>query len=322
MKIKVATSDCKIWNKQQLIFQIISAAQNGPLVLDLLYEGPDCNQVGIDSILDDVCNLLQVDSSHFLIQTSNQISSSRYTEQRTPFVELEFYKNLAKNLKAQPAKPCYKFGLFIGRSNWQRLGLAAHLMQHYRDQTLIRFHYDNKDDFHQSNFGLEQLIQKNWDKRHEVMAVLDLLPMVQEKENYPILWNTRAFDLHKQYLQILVDIVCETYFTGRTFFITEKTLRNFVFKRPFIIQGPKHFLTNLKKLGFQTFDTWWDEGYDQDADDARLQSICNNIDWIGQQTDSTLIQWHNEMQPVLEHNFDTFLNLTNKQILTTTFCYD
>ena len=89
-----------------------------------------------------------------------------------------------------------------------------------------------------------------------------------------------------------------------------------------MVQGPKWFLKNLKKLGFKTFDQWWDEGYDEDPADGRYKTLCYNIDTIAQQNATTIAQYYQEMQPVLEHNVQVLKELTNEKILATEFFYE
>ena len=127
--------------------------------------------------------------------------------------------------------------------------------------------------------------------------------------SYPILWDQGAFDLEKYYQDIFCEIVCETYFTGRTFFLTEKTLRCIINGRPFMVQGPKWFLHNLKRLGFKTFSNWWDEGYDEDPVDHRLVEIKKVIKDLSTQTPGQLNNMYKSMQAILEHNYQLCLNL-------------
>jgi hypothetical protein len=140
-----------------------------------------------------------------------------------------------------------------------------------------------------------------------------------DHQTYPILWNQRAFDLDDYYNQIFCELVCETFFTGKTFMMTEKTMRPIIQRRPFVVQGPKFYLENLKTLGFKTFDTWWDESYDIDGPDGQFESIRWTIDYIGKQSPETIRDWYNQMQPVLEHNAKVLSELTNQQVVTTQF---
>jgi hypothetical protein len=320
-EIKIASSDCKIWNLQQKTFEILAAAKSGPVVIDLLHEGPCCDSIGLNQLLDQICNFLDVPTSHFVIKTSNQLSSSHYQEIRTRFVELETAKKKTYNVNLRSSLE-KKFGIFIGRSNAYRLGLASYLYENFPNDVEITYHYDNQNEYHRNNFGLEQFIQDHWDHKQQVFDFLNRLPIVNEQQEYPILWNKSGFDLDASYEKIFCDIICETYPNGKTFFITEKTFRCIAMRRPFIVYGSKHFLTNLHKLVFKTFSQWWDEGYDTDPESSRYQGIVNNINWISQQSHHTIQQWWTEMQSILNHNVTVLQNLTNQQIATTEFVYD
>lgn len=315
-KIKVVTSDGRIWNAEEALLQIIRA-RDTDLVIDLLREGPCCQTSGIDDLLD----RSGVHRSSIVIETSNQIKSSRYPEIRMNFVELDLAKSLACDVTPTISTMRNIFALFVGRSNWQRLGIAAHLHADHRDYSKITFHYDPNSDYHKDNFGLEQYLRHNWGDQ-SIWNFIEKLPIKCHDMDYPILWDQGAFDLGPQYEDVFCEIVCETYFTGRTFFVTEKTWRPIINMRPFIVQGPQWYLDNLRRLGFRTFSQWWDEGYDQDPSDARLDTLRTNIDWIANQPRSVLEKWYREMQPTLWHNLETLKNLTHSKISTTDFRYE
>jgi hypothetical protein len=318
-EIKIATGDCKIWNPQQKTFEILTAARSGPVVIDLLHEGPCCDTIGLNQLLDQICNFLNVPQSHFVIKTSNQLSSSHYQEIRTQFVELKLAKQKIATTVPSISSLDKRFGIFIGRSNWQRLGLASHLWKYHKDKLVITYHYNNAMDYHQANFGLETLLQKNWHTRHIVYEFLEQLPITMDYQTYPILWDQGAFDLDEHYKQIFCEVVCETFFTGKTFMMTEKIMRPIIQHRPFVVQGPKFFLENLKILGFKTFDAWWDENYDSDGPDGQFESMRWTLDYIRKQSSQTIKDWYHQMQPVLEHNAKVLLQLTDQQIVTANF---
>ena len=69
-------------------------------------------------------------------------------------------------------------------------------------------------------------------------------------------------DLLQHYHKFDIEIVCESYTRGQTFFVTEKTIRPLCAGRPVLLYGPRHFLKNLRNLGFQTWGSVWDESYD------------------------------------------------------------
>lgn len=317
-KIEIETRDGKIWNSHEKIIEIIRLSKMGPVQIDMLHEGPCLTACGLESILDLVCENFGFDPGLYTITTSNQIPSSHYKEIKTGFVELEFVKDKAKKLDHWTSSLNKKFGIFISRSNWLRLGIASYLHDKCADDTVMTFHYDPTSDYHLANFGLEDFVARHPLDIH-VFDFIKILPIKQGNYSYPISWNTCALEMSSYYSQMFCDVVCETYFTGDTFFLTEKTLRPIMYRRPFLIQGPPNFLMNLKRLGFKTFDSWWDEGYDEDAADFKYQAIKHNIDYIAGQSKETIHRWYQEMQGVLDHNYQCLLNLTPQQIANTRF---
>lgn len=328
-RVKINCSDSVIWNKEQTIIELSQAANKGPVVIDLRTEGPCCEYLGLNQLIDLLVNQYGFDLEQFsLMNTGNQLCSSRLKESKTILLGnfVQQFDNFSHFVNDSTLQK--RFGLFIGRSNWIRLGIASYLWSEHRDLSRITFHYNNELDFHKSNFGLEQFVQRYYHEKTRVVEFLNCLPLCFDTiTQYPItaldLSSTDLMcSLAPAYRDIFCEIVCESYFSGKTFHLTEKTLRPMLYKRPFVIQGPKHFLKNLKLLGFKTFDQWWDEGYDQDHHDSRYEAITNNIKWIAGQSPMTIAKWYKEMQSTLEHNFITALALTNQKILTTNFYYD
>jgi len=322
--VTIITSDSKIWNKEEVITDIIKESMISQDIINigLNIEGPSCVTSHIDEILNNISKKFNIPSKRFVINTANQISSSQYTEIRYVNDILSGAKKKVTSYTPTYSNLTKTFGIFIGRSNWQRLGLASYLWNNYKNNSIVTFHYDNNIEYHKSNLGLDEFCHKSPNDIDNIFIFLKELPLVYDEVSYPILWSDNAYDLDELYKNIFCEIVCETYFSGRTFFISEKTYRCILNKRPFIIQGPKWFLKNLKKLGFKTFDKWWDEGYDEDPSDARYETLKRNINWIGSQSDQTINGWYEEMQPILTHNYNVLCNLTNETILNTEFYYE
>lgn len=317
--VKIVNSDGIIWNPEKVTAEIINASMHGPVILDLLSEGPCCNTVGIDAILDFIVSTFNFDPALYTIKTSNQLPSSRYKEIRRPFVELNTVQQKARSLPNSNSTLEKRFGSFVSRSNWLRLAISSYLYKYHSDVTIMTYHYNPKSDYHTDHFGLEQLLNKHWEDIDQVTNFLKQLPIKHESYQYPILWSDRALDLDAHYQKIFCDVICESYFSGKSFLITEKTMRAIAHRRPFIVQGPQWYLHNLKLLGFKTFDQWWDEGYDEDPWDFKYQALKHNIDYIAQQNSETILRWNKEMTGVLEHNYNTLLELTSQKILSTEF---
>ena len=113
----------------------------------------------------------------------------------------------------------------------------------------------------------------------------------------------------------LFHIVTETIFYDEKLHLTEKIFKPIVARRPFILVGAPGNLAYLKSYGFRTFDRWIDESYDLEQDpDQRLVKIVNEIDKLCKLSEWELVQMYNEMQEILEYNFQWFYNGFREQI--------
>lgn len=102
-------------------------------------------------------------------------------------------------------------------------------------------------------------------------------------------------------------VVSETVFYHDKLHLTEKIFKPIVARRPFILVGAPGNLAYLKSYGFKTFDRWIDENYDHETDpDARIEKIVTQVEKLCQLSEDKLIQMHQEMQEVLDYNFNHF----------------
>jgi len=123
----------------------------------------------------------------------------------------------------------------------------------------------------------------------------------------------REFELWKSGLWHLVT---ETVFYHSKLHLTEKIFKPIVAQRPFMLAAAPGNLAYLKSYGFKTFDQWIDESYDTISDpDQRLQAIVDQTAKICAMSDDQLRQMHEEMQPVLTHNFNHFYTGFRTQIV-------
>ncbi len=105
-----------------------------------------------------------------------------------------------------------------------------------------------------------------------------------------------------------VQIVTETVFdTDAVGYITEKSYKPFVLKQPFVMFAPAYTLATLQDMGFKTFDSYWDESYDQIEDThLRYASAWNTVQEICKWDLVTLENNLHGMQDILEYNYDRF----------------
>ena len=286
----------------------------GSLTVHLNDEGPDAYELGLYNLLDSICKTFNFDPLNITIVTNNVLEKhARYKIRRqTPL----YVRDIQGFIKLNPLKEKsieYAFGLFVGRSNHWRLILSSYLYSKYRQSTLQTFLFDPKSDYHLANIGIEETI-KLIGTEYDFHAIIELLrdaPLELEDVNeFPIL-VPENFNIGKLYYKIFVDIVCETYTYGTTFYPTEKTWRPIACMTPFMVQGPVGHLKNLKLLGFKTFDKWWDESYDEDGEVVALKTLQRNADMLSTKSKEELNKMYIEMMPTLEHNRKVLMSLTN-----------
>ena len=122
----------------------------------------------------------------------------------------------------------------------------------------------------------------------------------------------------QSHLDCFVNIITETLFDINSIFISEKTYKTIYMCQPFIIFGNPYTLKKLKELGYETFDKWWDESYDEELDiNDRFKKIVNILEQISEWDMDKCFQIKKEMQEILIHNYkhmfktDEMYNLFN-----------
>ena len=111
-------------------------------------------------------------------------------------------------------------------------------------------------------------------------------------------------------------IVTETIYDSLLGYISEKPMRAISARLPFILVAGPNSLEYLKKLGFKTFDQWWDESYDQELDHTeRLRKIFKLIDMIGNKSVVELQATYNEMSDIFDHNIEILKNLSHNRMI-------
>ena len=288
-------------------------SQHMAIELDMIHEGPDIRALGLEQIVLDCAGQFGYDLSMLKVTEHDNLILDTVLHHKcwAPMQFVRYVQGQMSQLPTRPKQITKHFGMFVGRSNAPRLNLGSYLYTKYLDQSIQTFHYTPKSDFHRENLGLDELACNLVEKIDlpSVATFLEATPLTLDSVTYPILMdqNLRISD---QYPDFFVEICCETYFSGKTFFPTEKTWRAIANRTPFVIQGPQNYLENLRVLGFKTFDCWWNEGYSEDPAEWQVYEIKKIIDSIASRTVSELNQMLVEMELVLEHNYQRLLQLT------------
>lgn len=307
--VNLDNKDKTIFELPSRIADIIAEYQtHGAVTIITNHEGICLHTAGFYNQLDYICNLFKFNKENIEIITCN-------AEESHPEYKITINGNhWINNCKIHFSNPIQKnnnlkhVGCFLGRANWHRLVIAAWL--HNNPKALLTCHYDTTNAGHQLNSGLTEI---NFYAPDELVSVAEFLPncpiVLDEGYINPTIGPDKHYIIIKQYSNIFLDLVNETYILGRSFFPTEKTLRPIIAKTPFITMGPTGHLGNLKRMGLRTFDQWWDESYDMYNNYERLKRIKVIVEDIFTWSDDRINNTLNEMSEVLEHNYNTLRDM-------------
>lgn len=134
-----------------------------------------------------------------------------------------------------------------------------------------------------------------------------------ETNNISMIWDIdlQQFQLipreHWKVVEIINSSFCtlitETRYYTSVVNFSEKTLKPLLVKKPFLLLAPPGTLKLLQKLGFKTFNRWWDESYDDIEDhNERLEAVYQIAVSILNKPTRELQSILVEMMDILEYN--------------------
>lgn len=272
-------------NREQVEQQLDTLEPHTSIMLDLCSEGPSLHHLGVVDLL------AQYDFNVSVTRWSNGVETvpfrRHFCNSQSHFYPMSRHYWTEEIINEPTAE--FQFGLFVGRSTPDR------------DRILY-------DAVH--SFPGKFLLSKMPNKYNTSISWVDSIPSlqgytIQDQYKIPELSTGQMMLslIQEHYSRFNIELVCETYTRGDTFFPTEKTVRAIVGNKPFIVYGPCGFLNNLKKYeGFQTFGNLWDESYDQLEGQQRWQAMFKLIDsllsldskqWADLVRQSSVITQHN-----------------------------
>lgn len=304
-RFRLDLNDSVIWNKKEFLEFLI---QHQDKVIHVeIPEGVCLKSVGVYELMKNFTYTAVNIRSHNIIESTPypyKFELSQHAWQYFDVHEIDkFQQYHAWNQK-------YVFGALYNRPSWHRIGITGTLLEKYPRQSLINFRYSPSDHDSRNCFELDRLFQADPTSVTYFSKNLDLLPMRLEKTDgwtMGATTNEHTTQLAEFYPNFLIDIVCETFVHGRSFYPTEKTIRPMILKKPFIVVGPKCFLIHLRQMGFKTFYEYWDETYDGYDPNPKYLKILKIIESIANKSNDELVKMYSQMQPILEHNYNLLL---------------
>lgn len=108
------------------------------------------------------------------------------------------------------------------------------------------------------------------------------------------------------YNQTAYSIVAETNYSNNYSFYTEKIVKPILAERLFVVFSGQHYLANLRRLGFKTFDGIIDESYDSVENSIdRFNCALSQVEYLLDQPQSSILS---KIQPITEYNKNLILN--------------
>ena len=108
-----------------------------------------------------------------------------------------------------------------------------------------------------------------------------------------------------EYFQAGYNLVAES--TDNILFYTEKTFKNYWFRKPFIICGAQNINHTLKYYGFELYDEIFDYSFDFKTNiDDRIEGIIKNV--INLKEINTHYLWE-KLEKKLNHNYNNMLEI-------------
>lgn len=142
------------------------------------------------------------------------------------------------------------------------------------------------------------------------------------EEYYYTVSQSLPIDLYNQgYFNLIVETDLSL---NDSFFLTEKTIKSLIVGQPFVICANAGHLEHLRKLGFCTYNSLWNEEYDNIKDfNQRMIAIvdlCNylqNFDWAAHREKLIELKQHNQkvfgrLNSIADAEFTNLENIIRK----------
>jgi hypothetical protein len=283
--------------------------------LDQIYDCTDRIFVFCSELHESTVNQLnQLDRPKITIFVNGVLQRNFYAARVYPWMDwfvqtLYFYKELSPGFLDQRlihGTKSKKFDILLGAQRTHRDFVHNWInFNNLNDKVLMTYYHkitqclDNNPDFFMETDGVE--ILPNSKLTHSIDRIKYFGHVLGLSQVIPIeIYNKTNYS-----------IVAETNFDNSFNFYTEKIVKPIMAGRLFVVISGQHYLANLRKFGFQTFDTVIDESYDNEPDShTRWSKAMEQVHWLCNQDSSLILD---KINHIVEHN---------KKIMFTTEWYD
>jgi hypothetical protein len=155
------------------------------------------------------------------------------------------------------------------------------------------------------------------EERNETKEMTDLYPQ-DVQERYPAVYQWTRKSLANTINSSALSLTVETHYgdeSPEVLHLTEKTIRTMFFKLPFIQYSNPTFLAKLKAMGFQTFDNFWDESYDNEFDPfERMIKINDQVQVLHRMRRFDFHDLIAQTSDITNHNYKKMWEMTRNYI--------
>jgi hypothetical protein len=127
--------------------------------------------------------------------------------------------------------------------------------------------------------------------------------------------NSHRIDMWELAEKSLLHVVTETVYDGHRQHLTEKTFKPIVMQQPFVLVSCRGSLEYLRRYGFKTFSSVFNENYDDQDDNTRISHIGKLLADIDSLSQREKQQMQQHLAPIVEHNFQWFYSQEFEQLL-------
>ena len=124
-------------------------------------------------------------------------------------------------------------------------------------------------------------------------------------------WDTNHFDTSPAwpYEKTFFSLVSESQYVEDTLFLSEKIWKAIANQHPFVLVGSYKTLNYLKEQGFETFEPFIDESYDDEKNPyKRIKKIIEEVKRLCSMDEKQIKKFLSDIDNILEYNYDKLIN--------------
>lgn len=302
------------WLNPDQVSELLKTAGSSTVELDMGAEGASLHRLGIvDHVLQSGIDLSQVTVACW----PNAVESIPFARAANYRVSHFFWHHgLHKKIGKFHSSNHNRFGLFVGRRTQSRCRIFYDVFHTCPGSCLSLMGVTASEPWHDNrqynaDASYEWIDPAEHDQFQQWWAAppVGSLDHHQVGDQYVLGCDTNS-DLLQFYDQFDLEIVCESYCYGDTFFPTEKTVRPIAAAKSFVTFGPANFLQRLRNMGFRTFDSVWDESYDQLEGLPRWIAMQHTLQHV--RSTDTLLTCADQLACITQHNQQNLLQVVER----------